>query len=329
ILSHELRSPLNPILGWAKLLRTRHLDPSTIARAIETIERNANLQTQLIEDLLDISRILRGKLSLDVAPVNLVSVIEAAMETMQLAADAKTIDFRFWIADFGLEANANPSADAGLDWSNAQPSTLNLQPSQYWVMGDANRLQQIVWNLLSNAIKFTPEGGKVSIRLGCSDTYAQIQVSDTGKGIRADFLPYIFDYFRQADGSITRRHGGLGIGLAIVRHLVELHGGTVTAASSGEKQGATLSVRIPLMATVPEMRSPVKRSEPFPSLHNLRILVVDDEADTREFLTFMLEKYGATCLRLPPPKLLWMRSPPFNPICCSATLAWLMLMATN
>jgi PAS domain S-box-containing protein len=294
ILSHELRSPLNPILGWAKLLRTRHLDPSTIARAIETIERNANLQTQLIEDLLDISRILRGKLSLDVAPVNLVSVIEAAMETMQLAADAKTIDFRFWIADFGLEVNANPSDSAGFDWFSAQPSALNLQPSQYWVMGDANRLQQIVWNLLSNAIKFTPEGGKVSIRLGCSDTYAQIQVSDTGNGIRADFLPYIFDYFRQADGSITRRHGGLGIGLAIVRHLVELHGGTVTAASSGENQGATFRVRIPLMATVPEMRSPIKRSEPFPSLQNLRILVVDDDSDTREFLTFMLEKYGAT-----------------------------------
>ncbi|MBD2067935.1 PAS domain S-box protein [Leptolyngbya sp. FACHB-671] len=294
ILSHELRSPLNPILGWAKLLRTRHLDPSTVARAVETIERNANLQTQLIEDLLDISRILRGKLSLDVSPVNLVPVIEAAMETMQLAADAKSIDFRFWITDFGLESTASHPADEMLDSLKTQNSKLNIQPSQYWVIGDANRLQQVIWNLLSNAIKFTAEGGRVTIRLGCSDAHAQIQISDTGKGIRADFLPYIFDYFRQADGSITRRHGGLGIGLAIVRHLVELHGGTVTAASPGEEQGATFTVRIPLMASAPEIRSPIKRSEPFPSLQNLKILVVDDEADTREFLTFMLEKYGAT-----------------------------------
>lgn len=293
ILSHELRSPLNPILGWAKLLRTRHLDPSTIARAVETIERNANLQTQLIEDLLDISRILRGKLSLDVSPVNLVSVVEAAMETMQLAADAKAIDFKFLIADFELEATANSLTDEILNSLKTQNSKLNIHPAQYWVIGDANRLQQVIWNLLSNAIKFTPEGGRVTIRVGRSDTYAQIQVSDTGKGIRTDFLPYIFDYFRQADSSITRRYGGLGIGLAIVRHLTELHGGTVIADSLGEDQGATFMVRIPLMASAPEMRSPMKRSEPFPSLQNLRILVVDDESDTREFLTFMLEKYGA------------------------------------
>jgi PAS domain S-box-containing protein len=294
ILSHELRSPLNPILGWAKLLRTRNLDPSTTARAIETIERNANLQTQLIEDLLDISRILRGKLSLDVSPVNLVSIVEAAMETMQLAADAKGIDFRFWIADFGLEATLDNSIGEFIEPLKTQNSTLKIQPARYWVMGDANRLQQVVWNLLSNAIKFTPEGGRVTIRLGCSGSQAQIQISDTGKGISADFLPYIFEYFRQADSSITRRYGGLGIGLAIVRHLIELHGGTVVAESSGENQGSAFAVRIPLMTPVPEPQLPSKRSEPFPDLQNLRILVVDDEPDTREFLTFMLEKYGAT-----------------------------------
>jgi signal transduction histidine kinase len=219
VLSHELRSPLNPILGWAKLLQTGKLDAAKTQQALKTIERNAQLQAELIEDLLDVSRILQGKLNLNVSSINLVSIIRAAMETVRLAAEAKSIQ---------VEASFEP--DVGLVW------------------GDSTRLQQVIWNLLSNAVKFTPSGGQVNIRLERLDSHAYITVSDTGQGIESDFLPYVFDYFRQSDATTTRKFGGLGLGLAIVRNLVELHGGTVRVESPGVGKGATFTVRLPLMA---------------------------------------------------------------------------------
>jgi PAS domain S-box-containing protein len=264
VLSHELRSPLNPILGWSKLLQTGKLDALSSQRALETIERNAKLQTQLIEDLLDVSRILRGKMALNICAVNLVTIIESALETVLLAAEAKHIQIQTVIT---------------LD--NAQ------------VCGDSARLQQIVWNLLSNAIKFTADGGKVEIRLDQIDTYAQIQVKDTGKGISPDFLPYVFDYFRQEDGKITRKFGGLGLGLAIVRHLSELHGGTVYAESLGEGQGAAFTVRLPLMALATASEPEISTTAQSVDLSQLRILVVDDEEDMRDLVQFILEQQGA------------------------------------
>ncbi|MBD2103042.1 ATP-binding protein [Leptolyngbya sp. FACHB-261] len=219
-LSHEIRTPLNGILGWAQMLRQGKLNAATTARALETIERNAKVQTQLIDDLLDVSRIIRGQLRLELQPVALPLVIELALETVQPTAQAKAIELQ-----------------AVLDEGNL---------GQRQVLGDANRLQQVVWNLLTNAIKFTPSGGMVLVQLEYSATWVQLQVSDTGKGIKPEFLPYVFERFRQADGSITRSHGGLGLGLAIVRHIVELHGGSVWAHSLGEGQGATFTVQLPL-----------------------------------------------------------------------------------
>ena len=265
ILSHELRSPLNAIQGWATLLRTRKLNEAATARALATIERNAKLQTQLIEDLLDVSRILRGKLNLDMVSVNLASTIEASIDTTRLAAEAKSIEIVSLI-----------DANVGV------------------VLGDPNRLQQVVWNLLSNAIKFTPSGGRVEVCLERNGTQAQIRVSDTGKGISPDFLPYVFERFRQADGSTTRKYGGLGLGLAIVRHLVELHGGTVEAESEGEGKGATFTVRLPLMAVAAPPIQEDSQSDGSPDLSGVRVLVVDDEADSRELIAFMLEQYGAS-----------------------------------
>jgi signal transduction histidine kinase/DNA-binding response OmpR family regulator len=271
MLSHELRSPLNAILGWAKLLCSRQFDPETTTRALQTIERNARLQTQLIGDLLDVSRILRGKLNLEVLPVNLVSPIEAAIETMRLAAEGKSIH---------LETT--------------------IEPNIRLVMGDPGRLQQVVWNLLSNAIKFTPEGGRIEIRLDSVGNQARIQVQDTGKGISSDFLPYIFEYFRQADSSMTRTQGGLGLGLAIVHHLVELHGGTVSAESPGEGQGSTFTVLIPFQkrdSRDDEPENPEAAENSCASstldLQELRIVLVDDELDTREFLSFLLRQHNA------------------------------------
>ncbi len=263
VLSHELRSPLNPILGWTSLLRSRKLDQKATDRALETIERNAKLQTQLIEDLLDVSRILRGKLVLNVAPVNLVTTIEAALETVHLAAQAKTIQIQT-----RLDANV------GL------------------VLGDSSRLQQVIWNLLSNAVKFTPPAGQVEVRLERVGAYAQIQVKDNGKGISPEFVPYVFDYFRQADSTTTRKFGGLGLGLAIVRHLTELHGGSVFVDSPGEGLGATLGVRLPLMEAAVEAAPEVRGSDSA-DLTGLRVLVVDDEPDIRELVAFILEQWGA------------------------------------
>jgi len=264
VLSHELRSPLNPILGWTKLLRTGRLDGTKTQQALETIERNAKLQAQLIEDLLDVSRILQGKMTLNIAPVNLTATIEAALETVRLAAEAKHIQIQ---------------------------TTFN--PISRTVSGDTNRLQQVVWNLLSNAVKFTPSGGRIEVRLTQVGTYAQIQVKDTGKGINPDFLPYVFDYFRQEDGTTTRQFGGLGLGLAIVRHFTELHGGTVQADSLGQNLGATFTIRLPLNIVEPEPSSDDRHSESATDLTGVHVLVVDDDADMRELAAFTLTQSGA------------------------------------
>ena len=270
VLSHELRSPLNPILGWSQLLIGGKLNPDKTAKAYETIERNARLQSQLIEDLLDVSRILQGKLRLTVAPLNVATIILSALETVQLAAEAKQIQ---------IETSLNP--DVGQ------------------VVGDTNRLQQVVWNLLSNAVKFTPEGGRVEVKLTQIEHQVQIKVTDTGKGIVPDFLPYVFEHFRQEDGATTRKFGGLGLGLAIVRQLVELHGGRVFAESPGEGQGATFTVSLPLLNDDSRRQEEEERHSavspalsPLP-LAGLRILVVDDEPDSLEFVAFVLEEAGA------------------------------------
>ncbi|MBN3870240.1 response regulator [Nostoc sp. JL33] len=268
VLSHELRSPLNPILGWAKLLQSRKFDDISLKKALETIERNAKLQAQLIEDLLDVSRILQGKLNLKMMPVNLASTIEAAMDTVRLAAGAKTIQIQTMLDPMGK------------------------------VLGDSVRLQQVLWNLLSNAVKFTSAGGQVNVRLECIDAQAQITVSDTGKGIHPNFLPHVFDYFRQGDSTTTRKFGGLGLGLAIARHLIEMHGGTVSAESLGEDKGAIFTVKFPLIkddATIKDDTNTDSSTGVFASspLTGLQILLVDDNTDTRDFFTFVLEQFGA------------------------------------
>jgi signal transduction histidine kinase/ActR/RegA family two-component response regulator len=264
VLSHELRSPLNPILGWTKLLRTQQLSPEKVDQALATVERNAKLQAQLIEDLLDISRMLRGKLSLNIAPVDLAAVIQGAIETVQLAASSKSI----------------------------QIQTL-LQLPKKTLLGDANRLQQVVWNLLSNAVKFTPNQGQITIRLEDWDRQIQIQVSDNGKGINPDFLPHIFEYFRQADSSTTRQFGGLGLGLAIARQIVELHGGTIQAESPGEGLGATFTVRLPVATVTSESPTAPEPLAQTANLAGLHILVVDDEPDMRSLAEFILLQQGA------------------------------------
>lgn len=272
--SHELRSPLNAMLGWTNLLQSRQLDEATVNRALQTIERNARAQVQLIEDLLDVSRIIRGQLRLNVQPVSLVPVIEAAIDTVRLAAEAKSIR---------LQSVLDPLAGS--------------------VSGDPSRLQQVVWNLLSNAIKFTPKGGRIHICLQRVNSHIEIVVNDTGEGISPAFLPFVFDRFRQSDGSMTRSYSGLGLGLAIVRHLVELHGGTVQAESPGRDQGATFTVKLPLIP-VNTQPDPFGRIHPTATeglpfewvtrLDNLRILIVDDEVDVRELLAQVLEQCGAT-----------------------------------
>jgi PAS domain S-box-containing protein len=279
VLSHELRSPLNPILGWSTLLLNGRLDTAKTTHALTTIQRNAKLQSELIEDLLDVSRILRGKLNLNVAPVNLANKIRGAMETVQLAAEAKSIDLQFTILESELESEGEPNA--------------KRQNSTCMVWGDSTRLQQVIWNLLSNAVKFTPEGGRVDIQLEQVGSYAQITVSDTGQGIAPDFLPYIFDYFRQADGTTTRKFGGLGLGLAIVRHLVELHGGTVKADSLGEGQGATFTIQLPRWQAPLSVNQNERLPQQSHDLNGIKIVVVDDEPDTRELVVFVLEQQGA------------------------------------
>ncbi|MEH2194540.1 MAG: PAS domain S-box protein [Nostoc sp.] len=301
VLSHELRTPLNPILGWSKLLQTKKYDEATTTRALETIERNAKLQTQLIEDLLDVSRILQGKLSLNIAPINLETAIAAAIETVRLSAQAKSINLRFTILDLGLENSQRnlESIDLNNQAENLK-SQIQFAPqapqrcnSKLLVTGDSSRLQQVIWNLLSNAIKFTPEGGQVEISLKSVGYQAQLQVSDTGKGISPDFLPFVFDYFRQADGATTRKFGGLGLGLAIVHHIVELHGGTVKAESLGEEQGATFTIMLPMIKIHPNSQQIDRQPDNLPDLNGVKVLLVDDERDTRELIAFILEQSGA------------------------------------
>ncbi|MCU0541371.1 MAG: response regulator [Oscillatoriaceae cyanobacterium Prado104] len=286
-LSHELRSPLNAILGWTQLLRNRTFSPVATMRALETIERNARLQTQLIEDLLDISRIIRGKLTLNPSSVNLVSIVEAAVNTVKLAADAKAIEVQFAIADLAPQNVEVCEKKAIFDSSNV------AQNPRFLVSGDPGRLQQVVWNLLSNAIKFTPRDGRVEIQLQRLEAQVELAVSDTGMGIAADFLPYVFESFRQADASITRNHSGLGLGLAIVRQLVELHGGTVSADSPGLERGATFTFRLPAIQVDAGAGEASEGLDVGADLRGIKVLVVDDEVDSREFLVFVLEEYGA------------------------------------
>lgn len=277
--SHELRTPLNAVLGWAEILRLRQFDESTATHAIDTIVRNARAQAQIIEDLLDVSRIISGKLRLNVRRVDLPSIVEAALDAVRPAADAKGI--RLQVV---LDPGAGP------------------------VAGDPDRLQQIVWNLLSNAIRFTPRGGRVQVRLQRVNSHIEILVSDSGVGINPAFLPHIFERFRQEDSSSTRRYGGLGLGLALVRHLVDLHGGTVHADSAGEGHGATFTVTLPVMvlrdgeakpaAGDVQDGAPESAAKPLSHmdqvLQGLRLLVVEDEPDARELLQTLLAGSGAS-----------------------------------
>jgi signal transduction histidine kinase/ActR/RegA family two-component response regulator len=276
-LSHELRTPLNAILGWAQVLRAEAGDLDVeIREGINVIERNARVQARLIEDLLDMSRIISGKVRLDVQRVDLATVIEAAVQSAQPAADAKGIR---------IQQAVDPIAGP--------------------VKGDPARLQQVVWNLLSNAIKFTPKGGRVQVFLERVNSHLEIVVSDTGEGIRPEFLPHVFDRFRQADASTTRRHGGLGLGLSIVKQLVELHGGSVRAKSPGEGGGSTFVVMLPLLVVHDAGAEPDPRVHPrgpwsgprvdLPSVHSLeglKVLVVDDEPDARDLVRRLLERSG-------------------------------------
>lgn len=277
-LSHELRTPLNAMLGWTRLLRSRKFDETTTAKALETIDRNTKSLAQLIEDILDMSRIVRGKLHLEIRSLDITPVVVAAIETVLPAATAKDIQIASSLAA--------------------------VRP----IMGDVNRLQQVFWNLLANAIKFTPKGGRVEVRLFQLDSQVQVQVVDNGQGISPEFLPHVFDRFRQADSTTTREYGGLGLGLSIVRHLVELHGGTVQAESAGLGKGAKFTVILPICAVnyLDEPQQPQSHNEETAkvakrsaegiaptSLAGVRIVVVDDEADARDLLDTVLTQYGA------------------------------------
>lgn len=273
-LSHEIRTPLNSILGWANILRRSPSIPEEAKAGLEVIERNARLQTRLIEDLLDLSRIVSGKIRLDVQQVTLATVVEAAVSSIQPGVVAKGLRLVTVI-----DPNAGP------------------------VAGDPVRLQQVLWNLLANALKFTPKGGQISVVLERVDSHVELSVSDTGIGISPEFLPHVFDRFRQADGSTTRSYGGLGVGLSIVKQLVELHGGTVRASSPGEHQGSTFVVSLPLVAVRgeaahahPEVDCPMDQAFDVPSLTGVDVLVVEDDDDSRALLAAMLGHSGATVM---------------------------------
>jgi PAS domain S-box-containing protein len=268
VLSHELRTPLQAMLGWVHLLKHGQLESATARHALEVMLRNVRHQTQLVTDLLDASRLIAGKVTIERSPLDLALVVERALETVRSAAESR-----------GIAISAALAAEAGP------------------VLGDAKRLRQVVWHLLSNAVKFTPEGGRVDIRLEPRGTHARIVVVDNGRGIGRDLLPHVFEHFRQADSSPTRRHGGLGLGLAIARHLVELHGGTIAAESRGEGHGATFIVDLPAARA---LRVPVVAPHRDPAvsgqhvLAGLRVLVVDDDPDTLEVLETVLEQEGAS-----------------------------------
>ena len=273
-LSHELRTPLNAMVGWTHMLRSRTLSADKEQKALETIERNARAQAELIEDILDVSRIIAGKLRIEIHPVDLPSIVEVAVDAVRPAAEAKGIV---------LERRTGEL------------------PERF--AGDAVRLQQAIWNLLSNAIKFTPAGGRVELDVGADEKQVIVQVTDTGCGISPDFKPYVFDRFRQLDSSSKRTHGGLGIGLAIVRHIVELHGGSVTCESAGPDRGATFTLRLPVrteesapIAVAPEVRQAGAMrpsSDEMVDLTGIKVLLVDDEPDARELLTEVLQQCGA------------------------------------
>ncbi|MBW4563990.1 MAG: response regulator [Mojavia pulchra JT2-VF2] len=270
--SHELRTPLNAILGWAQLLRTRQIAEDKTQRALETIERNAKAQATLVDDLLDTSRIITGKFHLETKLLDLATVVVSAIDSVRHTAEAKGIDLK-----------------------------LQLTADESLVLGDQNRLQQVVWNLLSNAVKFTPSCGQVEVELRQADSQAEVIVRDTGVGMKPEFLPHVFDRFRQADGSTTREFGGLGLGLAIVRHLVELHGGTVQADSDGKGKGATFTIKLPLVTRQENIITPPKvavndTSSPHKSSHEfqgVRVLVVDDEPDAQALVATVLTQQGA------------------------------------
>ncbi|MDP2390983.1 MAG: ATP-binding protein, partial [Acidobacteriota bacterium] len=270
-LSHELRTPLNAIMGWAHVLNQSTGDRPTVQRAADVIRQNATAQAQMIEDILDVSRIVGGRLVLDARPVQLRAVIEDAIDSLAPASAAKNIQIDRRLADGVL------------------------------VHGDRDRLQQVVWNLVSNALKFTPKGGRIEVELQDADGDAAIRVTDTGIGISSDFLPFVFDRFRQADSSKSRRHSGLGLGMAIVRHLVELHGGTVSAESEGEGKGATFRLRLPRGADLPRVAEAAaarvedhdEEAAALEHLHGVHILIVEDDADSRNVLALLLRKLGA------------------------------------
>jgi hypothetical protein len=272
-LSHELRTPLTSILGWASMIRNGEVEGSNASRAIETIERNARSQARLIDDLLDVSRIITGNLRLDLHPLDLAPIVDAALDALRPTADVK-----------GMKLQTR------------------FVPGQCLVKGDPNRLRQVIWNLLSNAIKFTPRGGSVDIDLICVESTARLSVSDTGDGISPEFLPYVFDRFRQAEGSISRKQGGLGLGLAVARHLVELHGGTIRAASEGIGKGSVFTVDLPLAqerrdpARAEERRREVERRSGRSGvvrLDGVHVLLVEDDDDSRKLLGTMLKRHGA------------------------------------
>lgn len=264
ILSHELRTPLNAILGWIKLIQKGGLKPEILQRAFDTIERNAIAQTQLIDDLLDISRIIRGQVNLILQPVDIAALLQTTVDTLGPAATAKSIQVN-----------------------------LDLSPDVGYILGDMNRLQQIFWNLLSNAIKFTPEAGSVTIRGDVEQNRLNLQVQDSGIGIEPDFLPHMFDYFRQADSSTTRSQGGLGLGLAITRRLIELHGGTIQVESPGLNQGTTFTVTLPIRNPQPPARHDGDKDSQAQSLQGIKAIVVDDEVDAQALLKLVLEDGGA------------------------------------
>jgi PAS domain S-box-containing protein len=272
-LSHELRTPLTSILGWASMIRNGEVEGSSATRAIETIERNARSQARLIDDLLDVSRIITGNLRLDLHPLNLAPIVEAAIDALRPTADVKGIQLR-----------------------------TEFVGGNCLIKGDTNRLRQVIWNLLSNAIKFTQRGGVVVINLQCVGSTVRLAVADTGEGISPEFLPYVFDRFRQAEGSISRKQGGLGLGLAVVRHLVELHGGAITAESEGLGQGSLFTVELPLAqerrdpARAEERRREIERRSSRKGsvrLDNVHVLLVEDDDDSRKLLGTMLKRYGA------------------------------------
>ena len=266
--SHELRTPLNAIFGWVALLKSGSLDPERQAHAITVIDRNTRAQAQLIEDLLDMSRVIRGDVRLDMRPVEVGAILEVAVESLRPTADARRIEIH-----------------------------LHEHPEPAIVSGDHGRLQQVLWNLLANALKFTPSGGRVDVRLGFAGEAAQVTITDTGEGIAPEFLPHVFDRFRQETADVTRAHSGLGIGLSLVRYLTELHGGTVTAESEGKGRGATFTIRLPLLgARASQVSAIVPPPLPAPGervLEGLHILAVDDEVDARDLLATALRQAGA------------------------------------